>query len=135
MFIGRVAPAADRPDVISQMATPVLNYSAPKKRRARVLRRAIAMVWFVVGAVVTYGAVIVIGLNWPRRLRGARVGGEWFPVHENDALLDMAALGIVAAVVVGLSVLAWRRRLRLLWAFVIGQYVALLAALVVFRTK
>ena len=85
--------------------------------------------WFVVGAVSTYTLVMVIMINKPAGLRGARVGGEWFPVYENDDWLDVAAVGIIA-IVVGLLMLA-RSRLRLAWAFIIGQCFALLAAVIV----
>lgn len=86
-------------------------------------------VWFVVGFVITYVAITAIAVNKPAGLRGARVGGEWFPVHENDTLLNAAAVGIVAAAV-GLLILA-RRPLRLPWALLIGQCFALLADLIV----
>lgn len=55
----------------------------------------------------------------PMGWRGARVAGEIFPAYEYDTQVDLAAIGMVA-VVVGLLALA-RRRLRLSWAFLIGQ--------------
>ena len=91
------------------------------------------VLWFIVGAVITYAVVMVIVINMPTGLRGARVGGEWFPVYENDTRLALATVGVVA-VAVGLLMLA-RLRLRLAWAFIIGQWFALLGAVIVILVR
>jgi hypothetical protein len=87
------------------------------------------LLWFIPGAVITYAVIMVIAINKPAALRGARVGGEWFPVYENDTELNLATVGMVAGVV-GLLMLA-RSRLQIAWAFIIGQCFALLVAVIV----
>ena len=87
------------------------------------------VLWFVVGAMVTYVFVMVVALNKQSVLRGARVGETYADVRENDARLDFGIVGAVA-VVVGLLTL-FRGRIGLSREFIIGQWLALLAWVII----
>ncbi len=91
------------------------------------------LLWVVIGGVITYALVMVLALNKPSSLRGERVGETYADVRKNDRDLDLAIVAIVA-VVVGL-VMVIRGRLRLAPDFIIGQWLALLAALIVILVR
>ena len=90
------------------------------------------MVWIVAGLVVTYAAVMMLAVNKPDGWRGERVM-SYFDVRENDRMLDLAIVGIVAGIV-GVLALA-RRPLRLPGPFLVGQALGIAAVVIIILTR
>lgn len=84
---------------------------------------------FVMGVAVTYAATMVLALNKPDGLRGARVGETYFDIRENDMCLDLIIVG-VEAVVIGI-LMFFRDRLGFGWGFILGQWMGLLVSMAI----